>query len=254
MGTIIETTDRTTDQTTDRTTDRTMGKTRRYALCRVLLANGIPCVCWFEDAIAHYGVPTAVFDLHVLVEDIDAAARLLLDNGWQAAGDQPNDRYSFISELGAEGIPHRRLVLPSPPGQPADKEPNTRTFLYKSTDWSFSTDRLRLSLDRSTVFPRLPDLVDAMIDSWLDSREDTMIFGHLAMQVAYLYEYVPQLKTASFADQLQYEHRQFHYDIPAILTFSLKFARHERIVRQQLRDGTGSLHYDPWNNERDILS
>jgi hypothetical protein len=50
----------------------------RYSSCLVLENIGIPYVIWFEDALAHYGVPTIVFDLYVLVLDIDTAAELLL--------------------------------------------------------------------------------------------------------------------------------------------------------------------------------
>lgn len=45
--------------------------------------HGVPCVVWFEDAIAHYGVPTVVFDLYILVPDISTAADVLAGAGWE---------------------------------------------------------------------------------------------------------------------------------------------------------------------------
>ena len=53
-----------------------------------LQEEGIPSVVWFEDAIGHYGVPTVVFDLYLLVSDIDAAAEVLLRRGWTYAKEQ----------------------------------------------------------------------------------------------------------------------------------------------------------------------
>ncbi|KAF2475535.1 uncharacterized protein BDR25DRAFT_382564 [Lindgomyces ingoldianus] len=44
----------------------------RHQPCYILHDHGIPCVVWFEDAVAYYGVPTIVFDLYVLVSDIDS--------------------------------------------------------------------------------------------------------------------------------------------------------------------------------------
>ncbi|OAA59032.1 hypothetical protein SPI_06234 [Niveomyces insectorum RCEF 264] len=226
-----------------------MERTGRYATCWVLHEDGIPCVVWFEDAVAHYGVPTVVFDLHLLVEDIDTAAQALRNHGWETAADRANDQYIFFSEKDAK--PHHRLVWPEPPNHTG--YPNTRTFLFNTTDWCFPAEYL----DRSTspTFPpQLPKLVDALIDSVLDVKGGSMTYDHVAVMLGYLYGYVSEMKKASFADRLTYEHRQFHYDILTIDRFTLKFVAHERTVRQQFRDGTGVLHYDPWNNDRENLA
>lgn len=58
---------------------------RRYEACRTLNASEVPCAIWFEDAIAYYGVTTVLFDLYMLVHDIDAAARVLNKAGWVLA-------------------------------------------------------------------------------------------------------------------------------------------------------------------------
>lgn len=42
-----------------------------------LLRHGIPCVVWAEDALWYYGVRTVCFDLHLIVEDSEAAAKCL---------------------------------------------------------------------------------------------------------------------------------------------------------------------------------
>lgn len=40
---------------------------------RILLQHSIPTSLWFEKAIGRYGVPTVVFDLHILMPDIEQA-------------------------------------------------------------------------------------------------------------------------------------------------------------------------------------
>ena len=54
----------------------------RHLPCALLHSQGIRCIVWFKDVIAHYGVPTIVFSLYVLVQDPVSTARLLLQNRW----------------------------------------------------------------------------------------------------------------------------------------------------------------------------
>jgi hypothetical protein len=46
------------------------GSKSRHWPCHILREQGIPCVVWFEDAIAFHGVPTVVFDLYIIVPEI----------------------------------------------------------------------------------------------------------------------------------------------------------------------------------------
>jgi len=65
-----------------------------------------------------------------------------------------------------------------------------------------------------------------------------MIWNQLAGLIAYLYGYVPALKEKSFAEHLKYEHRQYHYDsLSGMSTGTLPFIRHEREIRDGLREG-----------------
>lgn len=60
--------------------------------------------------------------------------------------------------------------------------------------------------------------------------------------IGYLYDYVPALKEKSFAEQLKYENRQYHYDcLSGMSTGTLPFIRHERKIRDALREGTFQL-------------
>ncbi len=45
----------------------------RYAACCALKENSILCLVWFEDALAYYGIDTVCFNVHMIVNDIDAA-------------------------------------------------------------------------------------------------------------------------------------------------------------------------------------
>ncbi|TEY67272.1 hypothetical protein BOTCAL_0128g00280 [Botryotinia calthae] len=50
---------------------------------RYLLASkNVTSVIWLENLLALHGSRTAVWDLHLLVEDARAAAKVLLDNGY----------------------------------------------------------------------------------------------------------------------------------------------------------------------------
>jgi hypothetical protein len=51
----------------------------RYKSCIVFEKTKISYVIWFEDALRHYGVPTALFDLYILLLDLGTAANALVD-------------------------------------------------------------------------------------------------------------------------------------------------------------------------------
>jgi len=63
-----------------------------------------------------------------------------------------------------------------------------------------------------SLFPPLPELLDALIVKLLDTPLTDMVWNQLAVLIAYLYGYVLALKEKSFAEHLKYEHRQYHYD------------------------------------------
>lgn len=55
----------------------------RFSACSILYSAGIPASIWLEDALAYHDVPTLVFELFLLVPDVDAAARVLMSAGYQ---------------------------------------------------------------------------------------------------------------------------------------------------------------------------
>lgn len=97
--------------------------------------NKIPRAVWFEDAIGHYDVPTVLFDLYLVVPDIDHAAELLGRNGWLSALPRDEDTFHFLSSS-----PTLRYLRLAPPG--LDQATATRTVLLSARDWNFTASQL----------------------------------------------------------------------------------------------------------------
>ncbi|GKZ37991.1 hypothetical protein AbraIFM66950_009883 [Aspergillus brasiliensis] len=202
--------------------------------------NRIPHVIWFEDALVHYNVPTAVFDLYILVEDIDMAANLLAKAGWHFDMQPPH--LIGNAEVDLSVFPQQRLI--SPDGE-------TRTVILPAADWKFPlTPNTRLECvplevrpSQKVPFPPLAGFLDALIESWLDfPSNDAMLLLVLACQISYLYAHAPALKEKSFAEQMKYEHRQFHFDVLAGMeTGTLQFRKHQRDIRDALLRGQYEL-------------
>jgi hypothetical protein len=229
----------------------------RFQPCRLLHESQIPCVVWFEDAIAHYGVPTLGFDLYVLVPDIDEAAEALKQRGWTLAEQEQAKIGNAIVESAQHClIPPKNdsgkagsdtgTLSKEPPPLPS-KEPSgpTTTVILPAADWNFALpERRQYSSDGSPTafFPPLPGLLDALIDSSLDAPSDnSMLRGHLACQVSYIYSYTAA-KERSFAEYLKYEHRQYHFDsLSGMTTGTIQFIDHQRTIREALRRGEYQL-------------
>ncbi|PKY06761.1 hypothetical protein P168DRAFT_288663 [Aspergillus campestris IBT 28561] len=220
---------------------------KRYRVSQVLSDHQVPHVVWFEDALVHYGVPTAVFDLYILVEDIELTAECLAKAGWTFDMHRPHRIGN--AEVDLMSLPQQRLIS-------ADN--HTRTILLPATDWNFSLTDAQLEyadirpdsassdnkLPFKVPFPPLAGLLDALIESWLECpSDDTMLSIVLACQISYLYAHVPVLKQQkSFVEQMRYEHRQFHFDVLAGMeTGTLPFRRHQRPIRDALRRGEYEL-------------
>lgn len=179
----------------------------RLQPCFALHDSGIPCVVWFEDAIAHYGVLTVLFKLYILVPDIDSAAQALIRRGWVLTSQKAK-----VGNAGVEQAMHHL----EPPKYERGTEPpgTTTTVLLSAADWNYLLPHQpQIPLSDATFFPSLPDMLDALIDSLLDApSSNSMLQRHLVCQISYLYAYVPALREPSFAEFLKLEHRQYHFD------------------------------------------
>lgn len=220
----------------------------RYQPCYILQDSNIPCVVWCEDAVAHYGVPTVVFSLYLLVPDIEVAAGILMETGW-IHEDENNTRFGNALLRSA----HRRLTPPvdatksalwrpemDPPPPPSKEPPGpTTTILLPASQWNFDFS----GTSEQSFIPPLPALLDGLIDTLLDDPlTDSMFWGHLCVLIGHLYGYTPALKCESFAEELKYEHRQFHYDpLSGMSTGTLPFIHHQRKIREALRNNTHEL-------------
>lgn len=153
----------------------------RYKPCQVFSFHQIPHAIWFEDALVHYGVPTVVFDLYILVPDIGVAADLLAKAGWTFDMQKPhligNAKVDLVT------FPQQRLI--SPDGE-------TRTVLLPAADWKYplaADTRLEFApledgSSHQVPFPPLAGLLDALIESWLDlPSDDAMLSIVLACQI-----------------------------------------------------------------------
>lgn len=237
----------------------TINRKVRHSPCHILLDHNIPCVVWFEDALAHYGVPTVLFDLYVLVPDIEVATQVLRRDGWNLVSqekgkigiadvDSPQRRLTPTSEDGHKAeLPTLHPCTPKHPPPPDTSPPGpTTTVLLPAADWNFSLAGLRANDTKTlvnTIFPPLAGLVDALIDSLLDCpSDDSMLSSHLRVQIAYLYGSSPLLKEKSFAEQLLNEHRQYHLDVVSGMDHATNpFISHQRNIREALRTGTQKL-------------
>ncbi|RDL42340.1 uncharacterized protein BP5553_02319 [Venustampulla echinocandica] len=226
----------------------------RFQPCYLLRESKIPCVVWFEDAVAHYGVPTIVFDFYILVPDTDLAAEVLVKAGWTLAKQkEPRigtatvdtshrclnpptpDRDCLPTKW--DGIGTRPLPSKEPPGP-------TTTILLPAANWNFPLPRFSHSRTVSYLdfFPPLLGLLDALIGSLLDNpHPDSSLWLHIMLHIGYLYQYVPALKKRDFAEGLKYEHRQYHFDTLSGMSEGLPFVRHQRLIREKLRQGTIQL-------------
>lgn len=218
----------------------------RLLPCRALCDKGVPCAVWFEDAIAHYGVPTVLFDLFVLVTDIELAAHELIELGWVPTLRPPKvgnatiqrEMRSLVSAhtTGAKTL-NEEIEDPNPPG-------SNGVVLLPAADWNYVLpDKIDISQGAMAFFPPLSGLLDALIDSMLDAPcNSTMLHIHLVCQISYLYEYVAALGKRNFAEKLKPEHRQYHIDVLAGMnTSSISFKEHERKIRDAIKDGAYEL-------------
>jgi len=230
----------------------------RLLPCYLLHESKIPCVVWFEDAIGHYGVPTVVFKLHILVPNIDDAAEVLVQRGWTLVVQEQAEILNVMADRARRClVPPKDASCEAPPNiasqsmgppPPPNKEPPgpTTTLILPAADWNFTLPDFAEHTSngsRINFYPPLPGLLDALIDSLLDAPSNNgHLQSYLACQISYLYSYTPALNQRSFAQNLKYEHRQYHFDsLSGMTTGTLQFIAHQRTIRELLRHGKYQL-------------
>lgn len=207
----------------------------RYKPCKIFSDHQLPHVVWFEDALFYYGVPTVLFVLYILVQDIDLASDILAKAGCTLMQGEHRIGNARVDPI---NFPQWQLI--SPDGK-------NKISLLHAARWKFCLTRdtplelvpLEGSSSQKVPFPPLAAFLDALIESWLDCpSENAVLLMTLAYQISYLYSYGPALKERSFAERMKYGHRQFHFDVLTGMEIgSLKFPKHQRSIRDALIQG-----------------
>ncbi|KAK2809031.1 hypothetical protein FQN50_004084 [Emmonsiellopsis sp. PD_5] len=214
---------------------------RRYSACRLLKKSGISCYLWAEDALAYYGVPTGLKDIHIVVDDVKKAADALVERGWQRPPPHFKPRYTDIEKATCYLVePQCRSVGPFDPV----------VALTAASDWDITLPDIATQTSshprKTTRWPFMPalhQLLDSFIGKWLDTPDEHSSFcGHISCFVGYLYGYVPILKRRDFADYLKVEHRQYHFDVIAGVSYTREpFRIHSRDIRNSILRGEYEL-------------
>ena len=170
----------------------------RHEGARALNSCGIPCVLWGEDLLRHFEVPTLIFDRFFLVANPEVASSKIESFGFHRL--PPNPRYRWLEELTQGSI---RLSNPS--GQHSDEDvDHPAVVLLPSAAWHFP---LSPSNQLSDIVPPLHVIIESYIDTWLDAK--TLDFCcHLRTHIAYLKDYVKDVKDSSFPGLLRYGYQQ----------------------------------------------
>ena len=221
---------------------------KRYSACRVLKESRIPCYVWSEDALSYYGVPTAVFDVCIIVDDVKKAAEVLIEGGWYPPPPEFKARYTDIKEATYYLVPPQRSYGRSdcPTADPL----HSITAIMAALDWNIRLPDIALDTyhlpqrdDRWSFIPPLHVLLDSLIGRWLDAPDEPWGFQmHLAVFLGYLYSHVSILSLSEFSHHLRIEHRQYHFDVIAGVSYGTEiFRKHQRKVRDSIQKGEYEL-------------
>ena len=220
----------------------------RYSACRVLKDNGIPCYIWSEDALSYYGVPTAVFDVHIVVDDVEEAMEVLVGEGWSPPPPGFEARYTHIKEA------THYLVRPGVNIGKTDLTAvghwTTLVAIMDASEWNVKLPHISSPTyhppkrdDRWPFIPPLHELLDPLIQRWLVTPDEHPDFrGHLGIFLGYLYSHVSILQMREFAPYLKKEHRQYHFDkIAGVSVISEVYREHQRNIRELILKGEYEL-------------
>jgi hypothetical protein len=166
-----------------------------YEGIKALKSCGIPCAIWGEDLSRHFGVPTIIFDHFLLVPNPETAASKLESLGFHLL--PPNPRYRFLEEL-----THNSVRLSHVSGQHIDDHP--AVVLLPADAWHFS---MSLLSPKSDIIPPLSAVIESYIDTSLYTK--TLYFHcRLRTHMAYLAEYVKDVKDPRFPSTLRFKYQQ----------------------------------------------
>lgn len=224
----------------------------RYEPCTILRARQVPYVIWFEDALHCYLVRTGMFQLYLLVENLNQAAEALVQAGWTL-------QTLAAAKIGHAQVdsPQRRLLPPEPdetrippvelgaiPASAPEMPPET--VLLQARDWYFDLSTgATIPTGTQICIPRLPNLLDSLLEAWMEDavESSSLLWSRLAVLIGYLYTYNPCVKSLDLTKHLKYEHRQYHIDALSgnFERGTMDWYRHQKIIRNALRTGRWQL-------------
>ena len=198
----------------------------RYDACRVLEKYDIPCLIWGEDALSILGVPTIIFDLFLLVEDPEDAARYIIAHGFVRT--KPNERFMETPGLSTLAPRLAAPLTPSTPPSPitqgrevensdkipaselpdADDEMNPGVVLLAANRWPHNP----LGWQQHRFVPYTAEMLNCLISTYLDATEDKFR-GYIAVHISYFYLYLQDVRNPGFEIDLLEENRQVHFDL-----------------------------------------
>ncbi|KAJ5544841.1 hypothetical protein N7535_006772 [Penicillium sp. DV-2018c] len=209
----------------------------RYSACRLLKESSISCYLWAEDALAYYGVPTGVFDIHIVVDDVKEAADALIERGWHPPPPDFEARYIDIEEA--------TCYLVEPQCKSVGLFDSV-VALTAASDWDIKLPDIATQKSwqpqitaRWPFIPPIHQLLDSFIRKWLDTSDAHHFFrGHISCFLGYLYDHVPILRLREFADYLKVEHQQYHFDVIAGVSYTREpFRIHSKKIRDSILKG-----------------
>ncbi|KAK3291781.1 uncharacterized protein B0H64DRAFT_477969 [Chaetomium fimeti] len=186
----------------------------RFSACSILFNAGIPALIWLEDALAYYGVPTMVFELFLLVPDVDAAARVLKSSGYQkrepSLALRPICQFDNLYAAVRTENQHPPTTDAEATSQSPEVKP-TRVILLPAKEWFHELPSA--PEDMEDWLPTLPQLLAALIAKWLSLEEgERDLRLRIAVLLGYIYAGLDNVKLPGFEQQLPQQLRAFHMD------------------------------------------
>ena len=230
----------------------------RTEACRLLHSEGLPCTIWGEDALAHHGIPTFVFDVFLLVNDVEKSKQTLLKHGFEPA--PPNPRFKRIAALSSNAV---RIAKPvaqlDSNGQneseleAADRQ--TGVILLLARDWHYEIPK-HSSTSISDSFPSLWDHLNSLISVYQSqSPTDYAMICHIAVHIGYFYLYTDEIWQPDSEKHLLLENRQLHLDYLAGKRNVVVAASHNPVLAEFLvrRDLPSSVLQQYYQRVRDLI-
>jgi hypothetical protein len=184
-------------------------KAPRFAACDILHRAEIPACIWLEDALDELGVPTLVFELFLLVHDVDSAGQVLLEAGYQRS--TPSLALQDIPQFSTVFRPAQQEFKASTQGAQSLDETSGSVILLPAAEWFYALPPW--SEDTARRFPTLPHLLSSLIAVWLQLDEiEVSLRLRIAVYLGYIYEYLDAVKSSGFEHQLPREYWVFHFD------------------------------------------